>query len=99
MNDALREKIARALGAGLEDHERPVFAGRQLATTQAEAIADAVLAVIDLDKVRAEAQVEALEYLATAHYLDGPRSTYDTIMRRAKNIAREAGIETEDAGA
>lgn len=45
-------------------------------------------------RVQAEAQVEALQDLATAHYLDGPRSTYDTIMGRADRIAREAGIET-----
>lgn len=39
-----------------------------------------------LARVKAEAQVEALEDLATAHYLDGPRSTYDTIMGRAAEL-------------
>lgn len=53
--------------------------------------ADAVLAVIDVDAVRAE----ALRDLATAHYLEGPQSTYDTIMRRADRIAREAGIDSK----
>lgn len=85
----LRDKIARALAAQTTCDGGPHPS--ELHFRQA----DAVLAVLDLDTIRALAQVEALEDLAVAHYLDGPQSIYDTIMRRADRIARIARIEDE----
>ena len=69
--------------------------------------ADAILAVIDLDKVRAKAQVEALREAADPFQnvtgSDTPvfsPAVADYLHARANRIAREAGIETgEEAGA
>ena len=40
-----REQVVAALGKGMPDHERPVFHGVTLHDKQAEAIADAILAL------------------------------------------------------
>lgn len=66
-------------------------------------MADAVLAVIDVGEIRAEAQVEALRDAADDWHEErvGTRpGLYKWLWDRADRIAREAGVEIgEEAGA
>lgn len=108
----LRDKIARALNiegafCGTCDREP----GDSLYCKTCELVlngyAVAVLAVLDLDTIRAEAQVEALRQFRReliAHQLESygvilpdVHGVLDDLDETADRISREAGIETKEA--